>query len=233
MTILGIVPTQREFEAFVSAVAGRGHEAFERAVGRVTVLAYNGGTMLVARGGLGKAQMAIHTQHLIEHVKDLRLVVCAGTAGSLSDGLAIGDVVVGTATIEHDFKWGDPDRAQPRFEGHAESIAALTAAPGLGPFRIEFGPIASGDEAIVGSGRAAQVRESTGALAVAFEGAGAARACEFSGVPFLELRSISDSADERAIDEFYKNLPLAMANVSIVFEELAQSQARARPQERL
>jgi nucleoside phosphorylase len=30
------------------------------------------------------------------------LVVCAGSAGALLDALAVGDVVVATATIEHD-----------------------------------------------------------------------------------------------------------------------------------
>ena len=89
-------------------------------------------------------------------------------------------------------------------------------------FVVKFGPIASGDEAIVSSARAEKLRELTGAYAVAFEGAGAARACRFSGVPFLEVRGISDAADESARGEIEKNLPLAMKHVTTVLGKIAE-----------
>ena len=46
----------------------------------------------------------------------------------------------------------------------------------------------------------------TGALAVAWEGAGGARACHFSGIPFLEIRGITDSADSDAASDFRATL---------------------------
>ena len=55
------------------------------------------------------------------------MVICAGTAGGLSDDLKIGDVVVATETVEHDFRWGilkTVDRCL-SFPGDRKSIAVL------------------------------------------------------------------------------------------------------------
>ena len=62
---------------------------------------------LLAQGGLGKVQFAITTQHLLDNLADPSLVVCAGVAGSLTKSARVGDVVVGTATVEHDFNDSD------------------------------------------------------------------------------------------------------------------------------
>ncbi len=223
MTVLAVVPTSNELDAFTAALAERGYESRRFAAGRLTVSEYAGGKLVVAKGGLGKVEFALHTQHLVDRLAGVGLVVCAGTAGALAKGLNIGDVVVATTTIEHDFKWGISDRPLPRFEGHTATISALAdRQPIGGPFVVKFGPIASGDEAIVSSARAEKLRELTDAYAVAFEGAGAARACQFSGLPFLEVRGISDAADESAPGEFEKNLPLAMKHVTTVLGKIAE-----------
>lgn len=52
--------------------------------------------------------------------------------------------------------------------------------------------------------------------AVAWEGAGGARACKFSGVPFLEIRGITDAADHSAASDFEKNLEVAMYNIALL-----------------
>jgi adenosylhomocysteine nucleosidase len=49
---------------------------------------------------------------------------------------------------------------------------------------------------------------------VAWEGAGGARACAFSGVPFVELRGITDTADHNAPADFKTNLRIAMASAA-------------------
>jgi adenosylhomocysteine nucleosidase len=62
--------------------------------------------------------------------------------------------------------------------------------------------------------RRREIRHLTGALAVAWEGGGGARACHFSGVPFIEIRGISDQADSQAASHFRMNLHTAMRNVA-------------------
>jgi adenosylhomocysteine nucleosidase len=166
-------------------------------------------------GGHGKTQLAVHTQHLIEQMPELRAVVCAGAAGALDGQLVLGDVVVGTSTIEHDYKIRFVQRPLPRHEADAQLLREFRVAadqPGR-EFSVLFGAIASGDEDIIAPARALELREATGALCVAWEGAGAARAASFSGLPFLEVRAITDGADRAAAADFQENLEHSMPNL--------------------
>ena len=46
---------------------------------------------LVAPGGHGKTQFAVQAQYLIGQFPSIKLVICAGAAGSLSPQLSVGD----------------------------------------------------------------------------------------------------------------------------------------------
>ena len=58
------------------------------------------------------------------------------------------------------------------------------------------------------------MRRETDALAAAWEGAGGARACKFSGIPFVEVRGITDTADQHAFSDFESHLETAMGNIA-------------------
>ena len=221
MVILAMVPTQRELDSLTTSM--KGYNGYAQ-LGRVSVQKYFSGQLLVSLGGVGKAQMGVQSQYLIDRIPELRLVICVGTAGALVGKLDPGDVVVATSTIEHDFISGLVPAPQPEFFGDADTISFLQSLKEklLVSFRVKFGLVASGDESVITSHRKESIYLSTRALAVAFEGAGAARACEFSMMPFLELRAISDSADENAKIDFFSNIPLAMANIGTILEFLAE-----------
>ena len=230
MTVLAVVPTSREFEALTGCLAEWGHEIGDRQAGRLSVKEYAGGRLLVAPDGLGKVQFGLHTQHLLGNLAGVNLVVCAGTAGGLSPDLVVGDVVVAASTIEHDFNTAMFENPSPSFDGDEMAISALkTALDGtaLG-FAVRFGVVISRDESIVESARAAEIHQTTGALAAAWEGAGGARASRFCEVPFLEVRGISDGANESAPDEFVKNVPIAMKSVATVLGMLASLRSDER-----
>ena len=174
---------------------------------------------LVAPGGHGKTQFAVQAQYLIGRFPSVELVVCAGAAGSLALDLEVGDVVVGTETVEHDYRLLFATRPLPRFAGHARSIAGLRrSAGGVSDFRVVFDMIASGDEDVVTSARAQAVRDQTGAACVAWEGSGAARAAHFNGIGSLEIRAVTDAADKEAPQKFDQNLPIAMANLATLLQ---------------
>jgi adenosylhomocysteine nucleosidase len=171
--------------------------------------------VLAAPGGHGKTQFAVQAQYLIGQFPSTELVICAGAAGSLSSQLSVGDVVVGTETIEHDYRQLFASRPLPRFPGHGSSIDALRRlAHGISGFHVVFDVIASGDEDVVTSERAQAIRDQTGAACVAWEGSGAARAALFSGIGSLEIRAVTDAADREAPRRFEANLPIAMANLA-------------------
>jgi adenosylhomocysteine nucleosidase len=171
--------------------------------------------VLVAPGGHGKTQFAVQAQYLITHFSSAELVICAGAAGSLAPELSVGDVVVGTETVEHDYRQLFATRPLPRFPGHGPSIDALRrSAQGVDSFQVAFDVIASGDEDVVTSERAQAIRDQTGAACVAWEGSGAARAALFNGIGSLEIRAVTDAADKEAPQHFETNLPIAMANLA-------------------
>ena len=215
MPTLIVVPLQSEVDELANALRGGGLRLERTAAGRLDVVSLPEIGAVLARGGHGKAQFALHTRHLLDHAGHVDLVVCAGAAGALVEGIAVGDVVVGTRTIEHDFLRRFSPRPAPAFEGHAAAVQSLRAVDTRDAgFAVHFGDVASGDEDIVSVDRALALRHATGALAVAWEGAGGARACAFSATPYLELRAVTDQANVEASSHFAQHLPLAMRNLA-------------------
>lgn len=216
MKILTVLPIQSEFDFFLQGCIEQGWQAEMSRLGKLPVAQLPRLGLILAQGGLGKTQFAVQTQHLIEVIPDLAMVICAGAAGALTDEVAVGDVVVATETVEHDIRnhFGKP--LLPKFRCDEAVITPFKQLAAPSAFRLHFGPVASGDEDVVSAERRHELLMRTGALAVAWEGAGGARACHFSGTPFVEIRGVSDSADHSAATDFVQNLPHVMRNVATV-----------------
>jgi len=167
-------------------------------------------------GGHGKVQFALSVQYLLQQFPQSRGVICAGCAGALSPEVQVGDLVIGLETVEHDYHLRFIQRPQPRFKGSPEWIAQLKDhAVSSKDHSVHFGTVASGDEDIVDAERALEVRTQTGgALAVAWEGAGGARASLWNQRPFLEIRAITDRADSEATVNFSENLKIVMPRLA-------------------
>ena len=215
--ILIVTPVEKELAALAHLFADEGHEVRGRE-SRVPSFYAPGLGVTCAAAGHGKAQFALVTQHLLDSRGPFAAVVVAGAAGALSGELRAGDVVVGTEAVEHDYKTrfhgvGLPPR-HPAAPDLREAI--LNAQVARSAFRVHSGPIAGGDEDIVEPGRAREVADLTGALCVAWEGAGGARAAAFSGVPFVEVRAVTDGADGSAAESYRVHLPEAVGNVGRV-----------------
>ncbi len=175
---------------------------------------------ILSLGGHGKTQFGIQTQFLLHHYSNIGAkiganigaVFCAGCAGAIDDQVSLFDVVIAEKTVEHDFRLRFISRPVPEFSGDAILLKRFSEIEATG-FRIHFGRIASGDEDIIDSVRAQDIKAQTQALAVAWEGAGGARACKFNSVPFIEIRGVTDLADSATPGEFKQNLKVAMAHV--------------------
>ncbi|MGQ4809261.1 5'-methylthioadenosine/S-adenosylhomocysteine nucleosidase [Candidatus Entotheonellaceae bacterium PAL068K] len=226
MNRLIVVPTQAEIDGFLQGCTALGFPGEAAWLGRLPVVQLPELGVTVAHGGLGKAQFALQTQHLLDACSDWDVVICAGAAGALVEALAPGDIVVATETVEHDLRpFGRP--LLPRFRSAETALAALRegrlAQTG---FTVHFGPIASGDEAVGVPERRSAIHQLTGALAVAWEGAGGARACHFSRVSFIEVRGITDHADSQAVADFKRHLTRTMQHVAMLLTAWARRQRR-------
>ena len=172
----------------------------------------------LGQGGHGKVEFALRSRSHLNQLEKIDLLICAGAAGALDSCLNPGDVVASEATIEHDYKIRFVSCDLPKFPADDLAMSALKRVHPEN-FELEVGTIASGDEDIVSNERCQQIVGQTGAMAVAWEGAGGARACQSMSVGYLELRAITDHADKSAPQEFQKNLPVALENlVSVIVD---------------
>jgi adenosylhomocysteine nucleosidase len=215
MQTLIVMPLQEEITLFRHACTAHGLATVGGTVGRLVAVRVPTLGLTIVPGGLGKVQFAVQTQYVLGVSRTWDVVICAGAAGALVDALVVGDVVVATETVEYDIHnhFGPP--LLPRFSGAATSIESLRDVLLFrNAFTVHFGPIASGDEDVITVERREALRRRTGALAVAWEGAGGARACQFSAVPFVEIRGVTDGANSSAVADFRANLATAMRNVA-------------------
>jgi adenosylhomocysteine nucleosidase len=204
-----MVPLQEEIPLFCHACTARGLATVDATVGQLIARRVPDLGLTVVPGGLGKVQFAIQTQHVLDVNRAWDVVICAGAAGILVNGVAVGDVVVATETVEHDIHNHFRPPRLPRFSGAPTMIESLKGVrPPRNTFTIHFGSIASGDEDVVAVERQEELRRRTGALAVAWEGAGGARACHFSGVPFVEIRGVTTGPTAVPQRIFGRILPL-------------------------
>src|SRR5262245_44776128 len=109
-----VVPQAIELIPLAREIEGRGHAADRVQAGSLEAISVPGLGLLIALGGHGKAQLAVQTQHLIERLPGLCTVLCAGAAGALVENLRLGDVVVATCSIEHDYRLRFVRRPLPR-----------------------------------------------------------------------------------------------------------------------
>jgi len=210
-----VIPIQAEIDGFLQGCTELGLPTEAAQLGRLPVVHLPEQGITVAHGGLGKVQFALQTQHLLDASPDWDVVICAGAAGALVDALVPGDIVVATETVEHDIRNKFSAPMLPRFPSADTVLTALRQGPSaLTTYAVHFGPIASGDETVVERERRRELHQLTGALAVAWEGAGGARACHFSGVPFIEVRGITDHANSQAATDFKLHLRSAMRHVA-------------------
>jgi adenosylhomocysteine nucleosidase len=212
-----LTPTQKEFDFFLQSYTRFGFKFESSKAWRLPVVQLPQLKVTVALGETGKAQFAVHTQHMLDSGTGWNLVICTGGAGALVDSVSIGDVVIAIGIVEHDYRNKFNQRPLPTFEV-AEAVITVLQRAVLWPlsFKVHFGLVASGDEDVIEAERRRSLQQSTGALAVAWEGAGGARACAFSNVPFIEIRGITDAANHAAPADYDNNLELAMSNVAEV-----------------
>lgn len=178
--------------------------------------------------GPGKINAALCTQSMILHYHP-QWVLNLGVAGAGEDGIAIGDMVIATAAVQHDADTsplGDPVGMVSKINLvelpcdaalRARLVKAASHVPGV---RVHEGIIATGDQ-FIGSGEVrSRIHSLFGAKAVEMEGGAVAHACYIHGVPCGILRSISDQADGHSDMDYPTFTRLAASHSQQVVENL-------------
>ncbi|MBD2534902.1 5'-methylthioadenosine/S-adenosylhomocysteine nucleosidase [Nostoc flagelliforme FACHB-838] len=215
MKMVIVTPLKEELCFLVQELKQAGLKAQKLYLGNLEVLEFSDFDLFIAQGGHGKTQFGIQAQYLLSELPHVELLMCAGAAGALSSSLAVGDVVAATEIVEHDYNLKFVSRPLPRFASDLQVIKILqNLTKQQLNFQLHFGAVASGDEDIITVERSQELAQSTDCIAVAWEGAGGARASLFNQKSYIELRGITDTANHLAAADFERNLALAMSNLA-------------------
>ncbi len=205
MTKLGIIGAmQQEVETLLEQM----EEKSAATIAGSTFYAGNlqGLEAVVVQCGVGKVNAAICAQILCSCYGVTHLVN-TGIAGSLSAQLDIGDLVVSSDAMYHDFDCVHFGYEMGRVPGMdvtafpADTTLvdyAFAAAEAVNPGHTKLGRVASGDLFVAEKAAKESIIAKTGALCTEMEGAAVAHAAHRNGIPFVILRAISDKADDSA-----------------------------------
>ena len=158
---------------------------------------------VVAKCGIGKVFAAICAQTMILNYSP-DYVINIGVAGTLTEGLSIGDIAISSDVVQHDMDTsplGDPIGLVSGINiVHFLADKRLTdglmrAAAKIGVNSL-VGTVASGDQFIASKEKKEFIRRSFSAICCEMEGAAVGHVCYVNSVPFAVLRAISDSADD-------------------------------------
>ncbi|MEA4832393.1 MAG: 5'-methylthioadenosine/adenosylhomocysteine nucleosidase [Oscillospiraceae bacterium] len=180
-----------------------------------------GKNAVLVRSNVGKTAAAVTVAIIAEHFH-VDGIIFTGMAGAVADELSLGDAVVATSLVQHDFRLFGEYPAKIPYLGKAYfecderlSDASFLAAEKyltsgyksdipeniLHKFKIVApkvfrGIIASGDEFISDSAKKEAIRSAMAPICVEMEGAAAAQASYELSIPIAVIRIISDAADE-------------------------------------
>lgn len=196
------------------------YETIEYANNKYYLANYQDKELVIAYSKIGKVFSSLTATIMIERF-GVEALLFSGVAGGLQD-LKVGDMIAATATVQHDVDitaFGYPYGKIPISEVEIKTSAKLlkqaqNVANELG-LNLHTGVIATGDQFVHCAERKDFVIKEFDAKAIEMEGASVNLICNEMGVPSLILRSISDTADGDApenFDEFAKIAAKRSAN---------------------
>ena len=168
--------------------------------------------VVLVQSGIGKVLSAMSVTILAETF-GVDAIINTGSAGAVSEGLAIGDVVIADRLVYHDvdvtafgYAYGQMAGQELYFWADSDLMAKLQAVLAQEGQESHLGLIATGDSFIADPDRVAAIKHHfPEVLAVEMEGAAIAQAAQAASKPFLVIRAMSDTAQGDAnitFDEF-------------------------------
>ena len=165
----------------------------------------DGTDVVIVQCGVGKVNAGVCAHTLIS-LFGCTKIINTGVAGALDARINIGDIVVSTDAVQHDFtaeavgfaKGEIPYTGLYAFPADetmrkTAAEAARTAAPEVQVFE---GRVCSGDQFIASKEQKEKIIADFGGLCCEMEGGAIAQVCYLSNTPFVIIRAISDKADD-------------------------------------
>jgi adenosylhomocysteine nucleosidase len=167
----------------------------------------DGQSVVIVKCGVGKVNAGNCAQILIS-IFGVNRIINTGVAGSLDASIDIGDIVVSTDAVQHDFdltplgyapgalyEIGSPSLPADVFMRESAVNAVRQCAPEVHVFE---GRVCTGDQFIASAEQKDAIIAVFGGLCCEMEGGAIAQICCQNEVPFVIIRAISDKADGSA-----------------------------------
>lgn len=173
--------------------------------------------VVFVQSGIGKVNAAITATLLIDKF-DVSRVIFSGVAGSLHESVNVGDVVIGTEIIQYDvdaIEFGYPKGQIPQMAtlGFKSDEELINKAKNINTkINLSYGKIITGDQFVSGKDKKISLGNEFQALCVDMESGSVAQVCYRLGVPFLIVRSISDSVSDASGIEYHEFVKKAAKN---------------------
>ena len=183
---------------------------------------------ILVKGGVGKVNAARATQILIDNFKP-DYIINVGVAGGLNPMLNIGDIVIGETLVQHDFDITAFGHTKGYIPGVGDKIYSdeylinkIEEAIGNQEERVynyEKGVIASGDIFCTEIPMRDKIYAKFNAECVEMEGAAIAQVCSLCNVPFVVIRSISDTPNGKNEVAYQQFIELASKRCANILKE--------------
>ena len=158
---------------------------------------FNDVKCILSISGVGKVNAARCTQILIDNF-DVDFIFNIGVAGSISKEVNICDIVIADKLVQHDFDITSFNHKKGYIPNVGDFVSCdeylIKIANEIETdSKKHIGTIASGDIFVTDTSMSNKIFTKFNALCVEMEGASIAQVCYLSHIPFLVIRSISDS----------------------------------------
>ena len=170
----------------------------------------NGVEIVALFCGVCKVNAAIATQILIDTFA-VNIVINAGTAGGMDKKLNIFDTVISTEVAYHDVAPGILTEFHPWMETvyfRADPTLLNLSRQAVDKMNTEdevyWGRMVTGEAFIADEGRE-KINEQFSPLSVDMESASIAHVCHVNKIPFISIRSITDTATHSGTGHFEEN----------------------------
>lgn len=190
-----------------------------------------GRDIVLAKCGIGKVNGGICATLMITYFK-VEKIIFTGIAGGLNPSLGFGDIVISRDLVQHDFdttvgggllgKVSGLDVYSFEADKIMVDIASEEAIREFGKERVYVGRILSGDQLIGSRAKVDWLRETFEGECTEMEGAAVAQVCYLLGTPFVVIRSISDMADEKAVEDYDGFGQIAADNSRLLVERIIE-----------
>lgn len=197
----------------------------------------DGVEVLLTVGGIGKVNAAMTTTYLL--LAGASRVVFTGVAGGVHPQLKVGDLVVSSDCVQHDvdvtalgYPLGEiPGETLSWPADESLQALALEAAHEVEGVNVTGGRVVSGDVFVASPEKVQWLWQTFGAACAEMEGAAVAQVCARHGVPYVVIRSVSDTADGSANVDYREFMPVVARHSAQVVRgmtrRLADAQAAA------